>query len=192
MIALYGTQTRYSLDVLTYGVRRDSAAVFLLPDQPEWAMTRRTLACAVYHALGLSLLREAVQSGRNLRSILEEETGGVCLVYMRNIMLGEWSTNRYALKEGETYPYVKLKDCGPLNAQEKLSVCLSPFFFDERIDGEDGRDGYRFFQKTAGTPQWLHGCNMQILKRICMDGAEHSLRTVSVFLFGNDADYEGS
>lgn len=150
MIALYGTQARYAPEVKTRGVYRDSAAVFLLPDFPERGMARRTLACAIYHAIGSPLLRETIQHGQSLSAVLEKSAGGVCLICIRGIAEGEWRTDRYTLSDGETYAYVKLRESGPVDSEEKRSICLAPSIFEARIDSTDGTSGLRFFRSRMG------------------------------------------
>lgn len=171
MRGLYGVQPRYLPDVLRQGFCRESAAFFGIPEDPQQETLRVTLACAVFHAIGLSALDEAARTGRTVARILESR--GLAFVWMEDIPDRQTRWDHYRIGLLTTYPYTKVQTFGPVHTGKMSVMDLDSRFLDIPIAAPDAPAQPRFFQKDDGKPQALSGVDMEALEQMCLQAADH-------------------
>lgn len=175
MKGLHGVQQRYLPELLQNGFSRDSAAFFLIPEEPDPETLRLTLACAVFHAIGLSVWREAAQSGQTVAQVMRCQD--LALVFMDEIPQRDTLWEYYRAGGALTYPYTKIRAFGPVHTGRLSVMRLEAAHLDHPIAAPGAPEQLRFFQKTAGKPQYLSGVDMQAVEQMCLRAAGHLLRT---------------
>ena len=174
MNAVYGTQKRYSDEVISSGMLRESSAFFLLPRVPANNIKfKYTLECAAFHAIGVHVLKEAAETGTTvLQTLLRRGEESICFLVFHsphNLFCKHYSYRIIAHDaQCETYPYVKYRECGSFPVSVELVIPVAPEILNRNISLLDS-DGYRFFQKKDGAPQYLPNTNMKVIQEICAD-----------------------
>ena len=183
MRGLHGTQDRYGRDVLESGLCRSSAAFFCLPDVVREQLLSLTLSCAVYHALGLSVIRSAIRERMPLSQALARQGVEQLIFLVFDVPAGSsWAEALYVSSEGTTYPYVKVSSSGPIATGQAAALTLPAAWFQQTIHTDAASLPPRFFQKPGGKPQYVENCDMAVLKALCT-GAAHILSTRYLTLF---------
>lgn len=187
MRGLYGTQDRYLLDVMRTGLYRSSAAFFCLPDViQEEERLRLTLMCAVYHALGLSVLRSAIQEHRKISEVLAAQgVKQLTFLLLEGLSDNSLEENLYLLAGRATYPYVKASASGSVAADRSAVLELSSDIFDRPIHIKTASLQLRFFQKKGGKAQYLENCDMVVLRTLCERASSALLERYRTILWGN-------
>ena len=185
MKGFYGTQTRYADDVMISGVNRASAALFLIPDIPDTLLLRNTIACAVYHSIGIGIFNEAISQRKTVSESLMAAAcnNSVCFILLKDISDRQAPRYRYALDSGYTYPYVKISEYGKVDSAEKIYLSPDHTATNCRIESDVPEPIPRFFQKENGAVQHLFGCNMEKIKSMCIEIAEATLREYERFFY---------
>ena len=175
MRGLYSIQSRYLPDVLRQGFYRESAAFFRIPEYPQPETLRVTLSCAVFHAIGLSVLENTVKTGKTIAGILDP--GGLSFVWMEDIPERQIQWDRYRIGSVRSYPYAKLRSFGPVNTGNMSVMHLDSQFLDQPVVSSLPSMQLRFFQKEEGKLQYLSGLKMEMLEHMCFHAADHLIKT---------------
>lgn len=169
MYALYGTHGEYLKEVLHNGIHRETAAFFMIPENPEYRRLWTTLCCAVYHAIGLKVLETAIGEKIMLKKAVEQ-VKSLYLVLFR--LDGQTASEQIRqdiyVKDGtETYPYRKIKNTGVVSSSWMRVVKLSEEEMDIFLYSEKEPETLRFFQKMDRTVQYIKNCDGAALQRSC-------------------------
>ena len=167
-------QQRYLPELLQNGLHRESAAFFLIPEKPDPAILRSTLTCAVYHAIGLTALKDAAETGQTVARVLGMQD--LVFAYMEDIPEREIQLDYYRVRRSLTYPYTKLRTFGPIHAEKMSLLRLDGQFLDMPIAAQAAGEQLRFFQKQNGKQQYLKGVDMDALETMCLRASHHLLK----------------
>ena len=182
MYVLYGTKRKYKKDVIRNGITHNSAAYFLIPEKQEYEKIQTTLACAIYHAIGISTLKNAIVNYEKLSASIVADTGIVLIVFYLNDDLLLCEREEYYVEDAQTYSYVKIRNAGIVSMDYIGCLDIDEAYFDEYINADS--IGSRFFQKKGGKTQYIKNCNMQKLKLCCLSAAATNLKLFTDLLKG--------
>ena len=185
MYILYGTKNIYKKNVKENGITHHSAAYFLIPDTGDERRLGLTMVCSIYHAIGISTLNRAIINHEKLSSCIKADSGITMTVFKVEDFEESFSeTEKYCLKNYETYPYVKVRNVGIIPMMYIGSVDIQEMYFDDFIENDS--IGLRFFQKSNGKVQYVKNCNMSKLFICCERAAMMNMHSLKSLLGGHE------
>lgn len=166
-------QKRYAKNIINDGCFRSSSAAFCIPEEYEQEKLIDTLSCAIYHAIGISIINNSIDNRAMLKDVAKD-TEGIGLMIMNAVdkTLEGIDASVYSINGKTSYPYVKVKQIEDKLLKEKQFVLLPIEYMDRYVHGEN-EVSPRFFQKVSGKQQFLHNCDMGAIVEICRNGAEY-------------------
>lgn len=183
--ALYGTHGKYFGLVSRDGVSRDTAAYFLLPEQCGGEKLFATLVCSTFHAIGLQMMRSAIQNRSSLSKGASVE-GGIWLLLLQldETMDRAAPLDVYQYRHITTYPYGKVKNIGPAPPPIVQGFQVPDEIMDCTIHSDHVQRAARFFQKKHGALQFVADCSVEALEAVCVNASRAILPQLQLFLSG--------